>query len=90
MARRFQPGRHDGDLLFFTAAADRRRSGGPTGSAAAWRPFVRGDIHEHRMNCEHSMMTTPEGLAVIGPVLDRHLAHQQSSQERKGDEQSLR
>ncbi|MFC6012252.1 amino acid adenylation domain-containing protein [Nocardia lasii] len=73
MANRFRPRMFDGDLLFFTAAADEINAADPGRCADAWQPFVTGDIHNHDLPCRHAAMTSPESLAVIGPVLHRHL-----------------
>ncbi|WP_071927739.1 amino acid adenylation domain-containing protein [Nocardia mangyaensis] len=73
MANRFRPRRFDGDLLFFTAAADEINAADPGRCAEAWQPFVTGNIHNHDLPCRHAAMTSPESLAVIGPVLHRHL-----------------
>ncbi|MET0317676.1 MAG: thioesterase domain-containing protein, partial [Rhodococcus fascians] len=73
LAYRFEPRRFHGEVLFFTAAADRTNLADPTRNASAWRPFVRGGIHDYAVDCEHSEMTTPEVLAEIGPVLHRYL-----------------
>ncbi|MFF2084185.1 amino acid adenylation domain-containing protein [Nocardia sp. NPDC058176] len=73
MANRFRPRRFDGDLLFFTAAADEINVADPARCAEAWQPFVTGNIHNHDLPCRHAAMTSPESLAVIGPVLHRHL-----------------
>ncbi|MFC8045977.1 amino acid adenylation domain-containing protein [Nocardia sp. NPDC057353] len=73
MAHGFRPRVFDGDLLFFTAAEDEINRADPDRCAAAWRPFVAGDIHDHALPCRHADMTTPEALAVIGPVLRSRL-----------------
>ncbi|MFD3508855.1 amino acid adenylation domain-containing protein [Nocardia sp. NPDC058666] len=73
MANRFRPRTFDGDLLFFTAAADEINAADPGRCAEAWQPFVTGNIHNHDLPCRHSGMTSPESLAAIGPVLHRHL-----------------
>ncbi|MFE7799301.1 amino acid adenylation domain-containing protein [Nocardia sp. NPDC057440] len=72
-AHGFRPRTFDGDLLFFTAADDEINRTDPARCAAAWGPFVTGQIHDHHLPCRHSAMTTPESLAVIGPVLRGHL-----------------
>ncbi|MFQ6392605.1 amino acid adenylation domain-containing protein [Nocardia sp. KC 131] len=72
-AHGFRPRTFDGDLLFFTAADDENNRTDPARCASAWEPFVTGEIHDHHLPCRHSAMTTPESLAVIGPVLDRYL-----------------
>ncbi|MEV6135639.1 amino acid adenylation domain-containing protein [Nocardia sp. NPDC051990] len=73
LAHGFRPRTFDGDLLFFTAAEDEINHTDPTRCAAAWAPFVTGTIHNHDLPCKHSAMTTPESLAVIGPVLNEQL-----------------
>ncbi|WP_330254866.1 amino acid adenylation domain-containing protein [Nocardia sp. NBC_00565] len=73
LAHGFRPRTFDGDLLFFTAADDEINHTDPTRCAAAWQPFITGTIHNHDLPCKHSAMTTPESLAVIGPVLNEHL-----------------
>jgi thioesterase domain-containing protein len=73
MANRFRPRTFDGDLVFFTAAADEINAADPARCAEAWQPFVTGNIHNHDLPCRHAAMTTPESLAAIGPVLHRHL-----------------
>ncbi|WP_336085591.1 amino acid adenylation domain-containing protein [Nocardia sp. SSK8] len=73
MANQFRPRRYDGDLLFFTAAADEINAADPGRRAEAWQPFVTGNIHNHDLPCRHAAMTTPDSLAAIGPVLHRHL-----------------
>ncbi|MGK8557094.1 amino acid adenylation domain-containing protein [Nocardia gipuzkoensis] len=65
----FQPGVFDGDVVFFTAGDDEINRSHPDRRAGAWQPYVTGVIHDHELRCEHSAMTTPEALAVIGPVL---------------------
>ncbi|WP_280269032.1 alpha/beta fold hydrolase [Nocardia wallacei] len=73
LAHGFRPRVFDGDLLFFTAADDEINRADPTRRAESWEPFVTGDIHDQKVRCRHSGMTTPESLAVIGPVLREHL-----------------
>ncbi|MFG1796632.1 amino acid adenylation domain-containing protein [Nocardia sp. NPDC049149] len=69
LAHSFRPRVFDGDLVFFTAAADEINRADPERRASAWQPFVTGDIHDHELPCRHSAMTAPESLAAIGPVL---------------------
>ncbi|WP_225727997.1 MULTISPECIES: non-ribosomal peptide synthetase [unclassified Nocardia] len=72
-ANGFRPGVFDGDLLFFTAADDEINRAHPERRAAAWLPYITGQVEDHEIRCVHAAMTTPEALAVIGPVLRRHL-----------------
>ncbi|WP_433560963.1 amino acid adenylation domain-containing protein [Nocardia sp. CA-151230] len=73
-AHGFRPRVFDGDLLFFTAADDEINRADPDRCAAAWQPYVTGSVHDQLVRCTHAGMTTPESLAVIGPVLRDQLA----------------
>ncbi|WP_084477645.1 non-ribosomal peptide synthetase [Nocardia jejuensis] len=83
-AHGFRPGIFDGDMLFFTAAEDEINRADPDRNAAAWEPYITGNVRDHLVRCRHSGMTTPESLAVIGPVLRDHLAELSSRTEREG------
>ncbi|MGB7363993.1 MAG: thioesterase domain-containing protein, partial [Rhodococcus sp. (in: high G+C Gram-positive bacteria)] len=65
------PHRFDGDVVFFTAAAD-----DPQGSALAqsWEPYVEGRILDHRVNATHWSMTSESALAVIGRTVREFLS----------------
>ncbi|MEC3956238.1 amino acid adenylation domain-containing protein [Nocardia sp. CDC153] len=82
-AHGFQPHVFDGDLLFFTAADDEINRADPERCAAAWEPYVTGVVHDQLVRCTHAGMTTPESLAVIGPVLRDHLAAIEARREGK-------
>ncbi|WP_036528383.1 amino acid adenylation domain-containing protein [Nocardia sp. CNY236] len=69
LAHSFRPRIFDGDLVFFTAGEDEINRTQPDRNSATWQPFITGAVHDHELRCEHSRMTTPEALAVIGPVL---------------------
>ncbi|MFD7655683.1 alpha/beta fold hydrolase, partial [Actinosynnema sp. NPDC059797] len=58
--------RFDGDVLFFTATAD-KADGSPV--PADWLAHVTGGVEEHRVDCRHGEMTRPEPLAAIAAVL---------------------
>ncbi|MFI9503214.1 amino acid adenylation domain-containing protein [Nocardia sp. NPDC052566] len=73
LAHSFRPREFDGDLVFFTAADDEINKADPERRAEAWQPFVTGAVRDHPLRCGHSAMTTPESLAVIGPVLRAYL-----------------
>nr|WP_280373543.1 alpha/beta fold hydrolase [Nocardia abscessus] len=73
LAHSFRPRAFDGDLLFFSAGDDPINRADPDRRADAWQPYVTGAVHDHELRCAHSAMTTPEALAVIGPVLRRWL-----------------
>jgi thioesterase domain-containing protein len=72
----FAPGVYDGDVLFFSAAADAAAEpGAPAdpsvapGKADAWRPYVAGTLHDHPLSCGHYDMTEPGPMAEIGGAL---------------------
>ncbi|HWG98304.1 MAG TPA: amino acid adenylation domain-containing protein, partial [Pilimelia sp.] len=52
-----------GDVLLFAAAAE-------AGPPPDWTPHVAGDVHDHRVDCDHHAMLTPGPLARIGAVVD--------------------
>ncbi|MGW4369098.1 amino acid adenylation domain-containing protein [Nocardia takedensis] len=57
----------DCDLLYFTAARDRRADAeGHDG----WRPYVRGEITEVEVDAAHLEMTDPAAIARIARILD--------------------
>ena len=66
LASRFIPGQFRGDLLLFTATADRTGEEPPPD---AWRPHITGEIRIHEIPCRHQLMTEPVSLARIGSVL---------------------
>ncbi|WP_433590320.1 amino acid adenylation domain-containing protein [Nocardia sp. CA-145437] len=80
-AHGFRPRVFDGDLVFFTAADDEINRADPARCAAAWQPHVTGVVHDQLVRCTHAGMTTPESLAVIGPVLRDQLAEIQARRE---------
>ncbi|WP_084514267.1 non-ribosomal peptide synthetase [Nocardia acidivorans] len=84
LAHGFEPRVFIGDLLFFTAADDEINRADPDRTAAAWDPHVTGVVHDQLVRCRHSGMTTPESLAVIGPVLREQLAASATRTEREG------
>ncbi|MQY27936.1 non-ribosomal peptide synthetase [Nocardia aurantia] len=84
LAHRFRPQVFDGDLLFFTAADDEINRADPDRRAQSWAPYVTGTIHDQLVRCRHSGMTTPEALAVIGPVLREHLLGNVEAKELEG------
>ncbi|MFE4590134.1 type I polyketide synthase [Streptomyces laurentii] len=74
IAPQFEPGAFDGDVLFFSAD-DETATDGPgdlavqPGKADAWRPHVRGTLHELAVPCGHYEMTEPEPIALIGKAV---------------------
>lgn len=70
LLRRYKPEPIDGDLHFFSAVRGRREDL----TAAEWRPFIRGEIHEYELDCEHRDMGRAEPMSRIGPVIAACLA----------------
>ncbi|WP_245814075.1 non-ribosomal peptide synthetase, partial [Rhodococcus marinonascens] len=70
----YEPRVFDGDLLFFSAARSADGEEGERPSPSVWQPAIAGAIVEHKVECDHLRMTTPEALASIGPILERSLA----------------
>ncbi|WP_432422377.1 amino acid adenylation domain-containing protein [Rhodococcus opacus] len=69
----YRPACFDGDIVFFTAAAD-----DATGARAArgWENAVTGVVHNHAVAVTHWQMTSPDALAVAGPILNEALREQ--------------
>jgi glutamate racemase len=59
--------------VFFSAAHSADGEEGERPSPSVWQPAITGVIVEHKVECDHLRMTTPEALAVIGPILERSL-----------------
>ncbi|CAM5410095.1 Tyrocidine synthase 3 [Streptomyces spiroverticillatus] len=66
-----EPGRYRGPVLFFEALPGRGADG--VSLAEAWAPYVEGVVENHALDIAHSRFTTPEALAVIGPVVAERL-----------------
>ncbi|WP_245716671.1 non-ribosomal peptide synthetase [Nocardia mikamii] len=56
-----------GRIEYFTASDN-------TTDVGDWRKYVDGDVVEYRVEAEHSLMMSPEGVAELGPVLTELLA----------------
>ncbi|MEU8541466.1 beta-ketoacyl synthase N-terminal-like domain-containing protein [Streptomyces sp. NPDC048717] len=74
IAPQFEPGRFDGDVLFFSAEEETVEGGSGdfavrSGKADAWRPHVGGTLRELAVPCGHYEMTEPEPIALIGKVV---------------------
>ncbi|MDI9953704.1 amino acid adenylation domain-containing protein [Rhodococcus sp. IEGM 1305] len=69
----YRPRVFDGDLVFFSAAQSADGEEGERPSPSVWQPAITGVIVEHKVECDHLRMTTPEALAVIGPILEHSL-----------------
>ncbi|WP_169814450.1 non-ribosomal peptide synthetase [Nocardia pseudovaccinii] len=66
----YHPAVFDGDALFFSSTNGRP---GYIPNAETWRPYVTGTIDDHQVGCEHNKLTSPQALAVIGPILADYL-----------------
>ncbi|CAM2828153.1 non-ribosomal peptide synthetase [Prescottella defluvii] len=68
---RYRPAEFDGDVLYFRAAANADADGDV--GVDGWRPSVSGTIEVVSVPVEHRKMTSPAGLEVVGPSLERYL-----------------
>ncbi|MGH3911799.1 MAG: amino acid adenylation domain-containing protein [Pseudonocardiaceae bacterium] len=66
LAQDFTPARLPGDLLLFTATAER---GDDAPIPQMWKPYIDGEIENHDVTTSHNRMTQPGSLAQIGPIL---------------------
>ncbi|MGH3699256.1 MAG: alpha/beta fold hydrolase, partial [Pseudonocardiaceae bacterium] len=62
----FTPDQFHGNLLLFNAILDRGDDAAPS---EVWRPYIDGTIESHDIASRHQLMTQPESLAQIGPIL---------------------
>ncbi|MEV0247218.1 amino acid adenylation domain-containing protein [Nocardia sp. NPDC050712] len=69
LAHSYRPDVYDGDLLYFSAT----RGITEFFDARMWRPYVTGELIEHPVPATHAQLTNSEVVALIGPLLDRHL-----------------
>ncbi|MEV0293120.1 amino acid adenylation domain-containing protein [Nocardia sp. NPDC050710] len=69
LTQTYEPGVFDGTIEFFRAADDARRT---HDVIEAWRPYAAAVI-DHPVPTVHELMTQPEALVEIGPVLDKLL-----------------
>ncbi|WP_375540258.1 amino acid adenylation domain-containing protein [Nocardia sp. XZ_19_385] len=65
----YEPGVFDGTIEYFRAADDDRRT---HDVIEAWRPYAAAVV-DHPVPTRHELMTQPEALSDIGPVLDKLL-----------------
>ncbi|MER5622089.1 amino acid adenylation domain-containing protein [Streptosporangium sp. NPDC002544] len=66
ISEEYTPRMFEGDVLFVTAAHG-HEEGGPT--AADWKPYVTGAIHDHQVACDHANMLSPGPIAEIAALL---------------------
>jgi amino acid adenylation domain-containing protein len=76
LARTCQPGKFDGDVVFFRATEGKDTAGKDTAGkdtafpeVTCWDPFVGGRIELHDIACGHHEMTDPRALGQIQPIL---------------------
>ncbi|MEU8389533.1 amino acid adenylation domain-containing protein [Micromonospora sp. NPDC048843] len=74
LARRHEPDVYDGDLLFFTAAAD-----GPDSvrRSRQWEAYVSGRLLRHDVDCSHHGFAQSRPLAQVADTLTMYLASRQ-------------
>ncbi|RDI30264.1 non-ribosomal peptide synthase protein (TIGR01720 family)/amino acid adenylation domain-containing protein, partial [Rhodococcus sp. AG1013] len=62
-------------VAYFSAATDSDDDHGldREAGAAGWRKYIIGEVREYRIPTRHEQMTSPQGLSVVGPLLNRHL-----------------
>ncbi|WP_399881382.1 amino acid adenylation domain-containing protein [Streptomyces sp. BBFR51] len=70
MMREHEHAAYDGDVLFFTAAAPRAED---WLTREAWRPYVRGAIDNHDLDCTHPQLMRDRYLDEIAAVLAARL-----------------
>lgn len=66
LAMNFTPAQFNGNVLVFNCTTDKREN---ASTPDAWRPYVNGEIKVHDIAAAHNLMTQPESLAEIGPIL---------------------
>jgi thioesterase domain-containing protein/acyl carrier protein len=64
-------GKFRGDILFFSAAADKADS---ELTPDVWSPHTNGRVEVHAIDCVHGAMTQPRPLSEIGQILAARLA----------------
>ncbi|CAO3566634.1 unnamed protein product [Mortierella alpina] len=68
LARSFAPSVYNGDLLFFRATIP-YHEGKTLLDPACWRPYIRGDVEVHDVQCKHEDLKTSKNLAVVGRIV---------------------
>uniref|UniRef100_UPI000B15BED9 thioesterase domain-containing protein n=1 Tax=Rhodococcus marinonascens TaxID=38311 RepID=UPI000B15BED9 len=63
----YRPERFDGDIVFFTATADDATG---TRAVRGWDGAATGKVDNHPVPATHWRMTSPEALALVGPVIN--------------------
>jgi enterobactin synthetase component F len=80
LARRYRPEKVDVSLLYFHAT---ETTGDVNGiidrEPSAWRPFIRGKIEVHELECHHEAVFDPVPAAQIGRILQQRLSSLEDS-----------
>ncbi|MEU4805237.1 amino acid adenylation domain-containing protein [Actinosynnema sp. NPDC023587] len=74
----FTPSAFDGDLVLFTAVADRAAEE-VAELASSWTAHVTGEVRTHRVPCGHEYMMHPEPQALIGAAVAEELRRVQGN-----------
>jgi thioesterase domain-containing protein len=74
IATRFKPQLFDGEALLFVAA-----NGYLTTPVELWRPYIRGRLRIHEINCDHDAILEPHPAADIGRMIAGELTKQRNS-----------
>ncbi|MHB9857520.1 amino acid adenylation domain-containing protein [Streptomyces sp. YIM S03343] len=75
LAGRFTPSVFDGDVMFFTAAAERVADGAAEYGVdfSAWEPHVGGSVENYDVDCAHTDMTAAAPIREISRVIAQEL-----------------
>ncbi|GHE98055.1 non-ribosomal peptide synthase/polyketide synthase [Streptomyces griseoluteus] len=72
LAGRFTPSVFQGDVVFFTAAADRAADSAGV-DFSAWEPYVSGSLVNYDVDCAHTDMTAAGPIGEISRVIAQEL-----------------
>ncbi|MER7563570.1 amino acid adenylation domain-containing protein [Streptomyces sp. NPDC097941] len=75
LAAQFTPSVFDGDVVFFTAAAERVADGAAEHGVdfSVWEPYVGGSVENYDVDCAHSDMTAAAPIREISRVIAQEL-----------------
>ncbi|KAG0038320.1 hypothetical protein BGZ83_003119, partial [Gryganskiella cystojenkinii] len=65
LTEHFKPSVFSGDILFFRTTREKGNVIDPT----CWRPYIRGSVEAHDVECEHMEIDKPENMAVVGRIV---------------------
>ncbi|WP_274567611.1 non-ribosomal peptide synthase/polyketide synthase [Streptomyces spiramyceticus] len=78
LLQRFTPGFVEGDILLFVATLGRPELMSAEAAPESWRPYVKGDVETHSIECDHRQLVKAEPLVEIARVVLEKLGHQRS------------